>query len=200
MGAMQSTTRINLENVNGLIVDDNAQALDLLASVLASFGMRDIARAASAMEAMEIVKSRRIDLIMTDGQMPVMDGYDFVHWVRHQNDEERRLVPAIVVTAHSRKSQVMRARDCGANFIITKPITPKVILERILWVSQGRRMFIETDSYIGPDRRFKQAGMPAEFPDGRRRDDRPAEVGAVAGDNMTQDELNNMIAPQKAAL
>ena len=200
MCPMQSTTRVNLENATGLIVDDNAQALDLLASVLASFGMKDLARASSAMEAMEVVKSRRIDLIMTDGQMPVMDGYDFVRWVRTETDEEKRLTPAIVVTAHSRKSQVMRARDCGANFIITKPITPKVILERILWVSQGRRMFIETDTYIGPDRRFKQSGMPAEFPDGRRRDDKPAEVTAMAGDNMSQEELNNMIAPQKVVL
>ena len=197
---MQSTTRVNLENVAGLIVDENVQALDLLARVLASFGMRDLARATSSMEAMEIVKTRRIDLIMTDGQLPVMDGYDFVRWLRHETDEEKRLIPAIVVTSHSRKSQVMRARDCGANFIITKPITPKIILERILWVSQGKRMFIETETYIGPDRRFKQAGMPEEFPDGRRRDDRPAEVGAVAGDNMSQEELNNMIAPQKVAL
>lgn len=197
---MQSTTRLNLENAAGLIVDDNAQALDLLASVLMSFGMKDLQRASSAMEAMEIVKSRRVDLIMTDGQMPVMDGYDFVRWLRNESGDEKRTIPAIVVTAHSRKAQVMRARDCGANFIITKPITPKIILERILWVAQGRRVFIETDTYIGPDRRFKQAGMPADFPDGRRRDDKPAEVAAVAGDNMTQDELNNIIAPQKVAL
>ncbi len=197
---MQSTTRLNLENAAGLIVDDNAQALDLLASVLMSFGMKDLQRASSAMEAMAIVKSRRIDLIMTDGQMPVMDGYDFVRWLRNESGDEKRTIPAIVVTAHSRKAQVMRARDCGANFIITKPITPKIILERILWVAQGRRVFIETDTYIGPDRRFKQAGMPVDFPDGRRRDDKPAEVAAVAGDNMTQDELNNIIAPQKVAL
>lgn len=197
---MQSTTRLNLENAAGLIVDDNAQALDLLASVLSSFGMKDLQRASSAMEAMEIVKARRIDIILTDGQMPVMDGYDFVRWLRHESGEATRTIPAIVVTAHSRRTQVMRARDCGANFIITKPITPKIILERILWVAQGRRMFLETDTYIGPDRRFKQSGMPADFPDGRRRDDKPAEVAALAGDNLSQDELNNIIAPQKVAL
>ncbi|MES2340440.1 MAG: response regulator [Pseudomonadota bacterium] len=197
---MQSTTRLNLENAAGLIVDDNAQALDLLASVLSSFGMKDLQRASSAMEAMEIVKARRIDIILTDGQMPVMDGYDFVRWLRHESGEQTRTIPAIVVTAHSRRTQVMRARDCGANFIITKPITPKIILERILWVAQGRRMFLETDTYIGPDRRFKQSGMPADFPDGRRRDDKPAEVAALAGDNLSQDELNNIIAPQKVAL
>lgn len=197
---MQSRTRVNLENVARLIVDENVQALDLLAGVLGSFGMRDLARATNSMEAMEIVKTRQIDLMMTDGQLPVMDGYDLVRWLRRETDEEKRPIPAIVVTAHSRKSQVMRARDCGANFIVTKPITPKIILERILWASQGKRMFIETESYIGPDRRFRQAGMPEDFPDGRRRDDKPAEIAVLAGDNMTQDELNNMIAPQKVAL
>ena len=56
------------------------------------------------------------------------------------------------------------------------------------------------DTYIGPDRRFKQTGTPAEFPDGRRRDDVSGDLGAASGDNLSQEELNSMIAPQKAAL
>jgi hypothetical protein len=75
-----------------------------------------------------------------------------------------------------------------------------VILERIYWVAQSKRMFVETETYIGPDRRFKQTGIPAEFPDGRRRDDVSGDLGSAAGDNLSQEELKNIIAPQKAAL
>ena len=197
---MQSTTRINLEKATALVIDDNQQALDLLSSVLASFGLRDQVRCTSAMEAVEVCKRRVFDLILTDGQMPVMDGYEFVHWLRREGGDAGRLTPTIVVTAHTRRAHVLRARDCGANFIVAKPISPKIILERIYWVAQSKRMFVETDTYIGPDRRFKQMGTPAEFPDGRRRDDVSGDLGAASGDNLTQEELNNMIAPQKAAL
>jgi len=197
---MQSTTKINLEKATALVIDDNQQALDLLSSVLASFGLRDQVRCTSAMEAVEVCKRRVFDLILTDGQMPVMDGYEFVHWLRREGGDAGRLTPTIVVTAHTRKSHVIKARDCGANFIIAKPITPTVILQRIFWVAQANRVFIETDSYVGPDRRFKQMGPPAEFPDGRRKDDKPVEIGAAQEPNLSQDELNNMIVAQKAAL
>jgi len=197
---MNSTARINLEKAVALVVDDNPQALDLLCGVLSGMGLRELVRCASAPEAMEQCKSKAFDLILTDGQMPGVDGYDFVRWLRREAGEEARLTPAIVITAHTRRSDVMRARDCGANFIVAKPISPKVILERIYWVAHSKRMFIETETYIGPDRRFKQMGPPAEFPDGRRRDDMPAEVSNIAGDNLSQEELNNIVAPQKAAL
>lgn len=197
---MQTSTRINLEKASALVIDDNQQALDLLSSVLTSFGLRDQVRCTSAMEAVEVCKRRVFDLILTDGQMPVMDGYEFVQWLRREGGNDGRLTPCIVITAHTRKAHVMKARDCGANFIIAKPITPTVILQRILWVAQSGRAFIETDTYIGPDRRFKQVGPPAEFPDGRRRDDKPAEVGAAQEPNMSQDELDTMIKAQKAAL
>ena len=197
---MQTSTRLNLESASGLIVDDNSQALDLLASVLTGFGMKRLIRASNAEEAMSVIKGRQIDLIMTDGHMPSVDGYELVRWLRQESGEATRTIPAIVITAHTRKSHVAKARDCGANFIIAKPITPKIILERILWVAQAKRMFLETDTFVGPDRRFKQAGMPIDFPDGRRRDDKPAELGTITGDNLSPDELNSPIAPQRAAL
>lgn len=197
---MLASTRMNLSKASALVIDDNPQALELICSVLTGFGMREIARCESAAEAMELCKRQTFDLILTDGQMPGMDGYDFVRWLRREAGEQARLTPAVVITAHTRRTHVERARDCGANFIVAKPISPKVILERIFWVAQSSRMFVETDTYIGPDRRFQQLGPPAEFPDGRRRDDVTAAIGSTGGDNMSQEELNSIIAPQKASL
>jgi CheY-like chemotaxis protein len=197
---MLASTRMNLSKASALVIDDNPQARELICSVLVGFGMREIVRCESAAEAMELCQRQTFDLILTDGQMPGMDGYDFVRWLRREAGEQARLTPAVVITAHTRRSHVERARDCGANFIVAKPISPKVILERIFWVAQSSRMFVETDTYIGPDRRFQQLGPPAEFPDGRRRDDMTAAIGSAGGDNMSQEELNSIIAPQKASL
>lgn len=186
-----------LEKATVLVVDDNSQALEIVASVLMSFGVRNILRASSGEEAQEVVRRQVVDLILTDAQMPGLDGYDFVRWLRREGPDAMRVTPALIVTAHTRRSEVLRARDCGANFIVAKPLTPTVLLQRIQWVARGDRVFIECDSYFGPDRRYKHEGPPADFPDGRRRDDMPIEIGLAAEPNMSQDELDNIIKPQK---
>lgn len=196
---MLPSTYINLEKARALIIDDNAQALDIIATVLSSFGLRDIVRASGGAEALEILKRASFDLILTDANMPEMDGYEFIHKLRRTGQDSNRVTPVIVVTGHTRRSQVFKARDCGANLMVAKPITPTILLERIFWVAKGDRMFVETDDYVGPDRRFKQEGPPAEFPDGRRRDDVSLDLGVAETPNLSQDELNSMVKPQRIA-
>ena len=177
---MNGSARINLSSASVLVVDDNLHAIELLCGVLDGFGMRKFRRASSMEEAKEACEDAVFDLILTDAQSPGVDGYEFIRWVRRSQDEQVRLTPAIIITAHTRRSQVAKARDCGANYIIAKPITPKIILERIIWVAQSTRIFLETESYIGPDRRFRKLGPPAETGAGRRKEDAAAEADAEA--------------------
>jgi CheY-like chemotaxis protein len=195
---LQASQHINLEKARALIVDDNPQSLDILVGVLTSFGLRNLVRKANGLEAQEELKYHPVDLILTNAQLPGMDGYDLIRWLRREADEASRQTPTIVITAHTRRSQVEKARDCGANFIITKPISPAIMLERILWVAKGDRLFIECDAYIGPDRRWRNQGPPLEFPDGRRRDDKSIELGEGGGQNMSQEELDALIKPMKS--
>lgn len=190
---------INLEKVRALIVDDNAQALDILASVLTGFGIRNVVRAANGKEAQSELRVHPVDLIFTDAQMPDLDGYDFIGWLRRHKSEAMRMTPVILVSAHTPKRHVERARDCGANYMVAKPISPQILLDRIVWVARGDRPFVECDVYIGPDRRWKHTGPPIEEPDGRRRDDRPAEIGQQEGENLSQSELDQLIKPQRTA-
>jgi len=190
---------INLEKARALIVDDNLQALDILASVLTGFGLRNVIRATNGKEAKAELRGPPVDLIVTDAHMPGVDGYEFITWLRRQNNAAIRSTPVILLSAHTPKRHVLRARDCGANFIIAKPISPHIILERILWVAEGNRHFVECDAYVGPDRRWKFVGPPTEHPDGRRRNDQTAAVGLAEGDNLTQSELDQLIKPQRSA-
>lgn len=195
---MQPSQYINLDKAKALVVDDNPQSLDILIGVLTSFGLRNITRKADGKEAQEELKFTAYDLVLLNGPLPELDGYDLTRWLRREADEANRMTPVIIVTSHTRRSQVEKARDCGANFIVTKPISPAVMLERILWVARGDRMFIECDAYIGPDRRWRNLGPPVEFPDGRRRDDQSIELGEPEGANMSQDELDALIKPMKS--
>ncbi len=195
---MQPSQYINLDKARALIVDDNPQSLDILIGVLTSFGLRNVTRKADGKEAQEELQFHSYDLILANGDLPELDGYDLTRWLRREADEANRMTPVIIVTSHTRRSQVEKARDCGANFIVTKPISPAVMLERILWVAKGDRLFIECDTYIGPDRRWRNQGPPVEFPDGRRRDDKSIELGDGAGHNMSQDELDALIKPMRS--
>lgn len=196
---LQASTRINLDKVSVLIVDDSHPSLDLLAQVVSGFGVKTLQRAESAKIAQACLRERTFDLIISATNMAGVDGYELVKWLRRGALEANRYLPVILVSGHTPPSQVFKARDAGANFTVAKPITPKVLLERILWAAKEERQFIECDSYLGPDRRFRNEGPPIGV-EGRRRDDLGGELGDVAGDNLSQEQINGLLKPSKVKL
>lgn len=199
MDALQPSTRINLEKASVLVLDDNGPSLDILSQVVSGFGVKQLQRAESVKDAQELVKTKTFDLIISDVQIPDVDGIEFINWLRREAPENNRYVPVILVTGHTRGIDIFRTRDAGANFTVAKPITPKVLLERIFWVAREERAFIECDAYVGPDRRFKYEGPPIGM-EGRRRDDLPAEVGDAQEANMSQDEINSLMKIAKVQI
>jgi CheY-like chemotaxis protein len=197
--ALLPSTRINLERATVLVLDDNGASLDILSQVVSGFGVKQLHRAENVMDAQALIHTRTFDLIISDVQMPVTDGIEFIEWLRREGGETNRYIPVILVTGHTRMSQIFKIRDSGANYVVTKPITPKVLLERVFWVAREERNFIECDSFIGPDRRFKHEGPPPGT-DGRRKDDLPAEVGDAHMPNMSDDEIANMMRPAKVQI
>lgn len=197
---MQAHDKFDLQRINVLVVDDNAQAMDIIAQVLNGFGARNLTRCESVKAAREALGgSTRFDLILSDASMPVEDGYDLLRWLRREGKEPNRYAPALIVTAHTRASQVKKARDCGAHFVVAKPIQPNVLLERIFWVARDDRLFVECEAYMGPDRRFKFEGPPPGQ-EGRRASDLTGELGQATEENMSQDELDAMMKVGKVAL
>jgi len=197
--AMLASQKIDLERIHFLLVDDNVQSLDIMSQVVAGFGVRSIVKCTSAAEARATLLKNTMDFLLTDAQMPGESGYDLTHWVRHEGPETNRYMPIVVVTGHTPRSHVMRARDCGAHFVVAKPLTPKVLLERIFWTAQDDRKYIECDEYCGPDRRFQRLGPPVGT-EGRRSDDLSGALGDPAEPNMSQDDINALMKPAKVAL
>lgn len=191
--------RVNLEQTTVLLIDDNPQALDILSSVVQGFGVREQIRCTSAVDATEIVKRRMVDLILVDCAMPEMDGYDFVRWLRRETPQPTRLTPVIMLTGHAAPSQVQKSRDCGASFVVVKPLTPGVLLQRILWLARDEREFVEAPGYVGPDRRVRNFGPPLGVP-GRRAGDLSTHLGAAVEANMDQSDIDTLIKPRRVAL
>lgn len=196
---MLGSDKINMDRLEVMLVDDNQQALDIMGQVIAGFGARNLTKCGSVREAKDVLRQKPIDFLLTDAQMPEEDGYALVKWLRTEAPEVNRYAPVVVVTGHTRRSEVTKGRDCGANFVIAKPVTPRILLERIFWVAQDPRSFVETEVYCGPDRRFKREGLP-NGTEGRRTDDLRGQLGDASEPNLSQDEINAMMKPTKVAV
>lgn len=160
--ALRKSAVINLTAAVTMVVDDSPFALDVTSQVLMGFGMRTHHACQSAAEAMEILKEQNVDLILVDCEMPGIDGFELVRWLRRSGLEPNAFVPVIMTAAHIRRPRVTEARDCGASFILTKPFSATTLLERIVWVARDGRPFLEVGDYFGPDRRFRTNPKPRE--------------------------------------
>ena len=178
-GVGESLRESAVFNFNGavtMVIDDSPFALELTAQALLGFGIKVRHACSSAAEAIGVLRDRPVDLILVDCEMPGMSGYEFVRWLRRSGLEPNAFAPVIMTAAHVRRSKVTEARDCGANFLITKPFSAGVLLERIVWVARDARPYLEVGDYFGPDRRFRSE--PWEGLERRSEEIRKAEFEA----------------------
>ena len=199
MARAASTDKVNLAQSTVLLVDHNQQSLDVLSSIFHGFGVKEQIKCGSTDEAVRIVQSRNIDLILIDCSMPGMDGCDFVSGLRRENPQRVRFTPVIMLTGHAAESKVSKSRNCGSSFIVTKPLTPVVLLQRILWLGADEREMVESDGYVGPDRRVRNFGPPMGTA-GRRAGDLSAHLGEATDVNMDQSDIDMMIKPMRISL
>jgi DNA-binding response OmpR family regulator len=196
--SFDSAPRIYLGSVVVMLVESNPLEADILAQVLTGFKVKRLCRCSAAAEAAERLKQDTPDLVVVGTvQGGAAEGFEFIRTMRRDKDEMLRTAPAILLTGHTLQADVMRARDCGANFVVAKPITPHVLYERIMWLIKDRRSFIFVDSYAGPDRRFQKLGPPPGIK-GRRKDDVSLKVGEATEANMSQNEIDAFFQPKGA--
>jgi len=193
--------RLNLQSCTVLLLEPNGLGMDVLVQILMGFGVSRFLRASTCAEAQQHARTATVDLIICEGgfSQPGPDGYDFVHWLRRSELDPNAFAPVLMATAHTSLRDVSRARDCGASFIVAKPLIPTVLIDRILWLAREQRPYVTADSYVGPDRRFKNEGPPPGM-EGRRSTDGSIEVSATGGPNLSQDEVDNFMQPRRVRL
>ncbi|MBY0563592.1 MAG: response regulator [Hyphomonadaceae bacterium] len=190
--------RLNLARASVLLVEASQHSADVLAQIVKGFGVNDIHRALTTEEAEKVLHGRSVDLLLVDPSVSDGDGYRMLRDLRHSGGPNA-YVPVVLISGHVRASDVARARDTGANFFVTKPITANTLLQRIMFVARDKRPFVQVGDYIGPDRRFKFEGPPPGS-DGRRSGDLQAPLGDPAEPNMSQNEIDTIIKPQRVMI
>jgi DNA-binding response OmpR family regulator len=194
-----SRARFNLDRAAVLILEGQPMGMSILVQILSGFGVKAMHRAETVAEAKDVVAKSEVDLIIADAMGPSGEGYEFVEWLRRSGIEPNCYAPVLLTSGHTPSAAVQRARDCGAHFVMAKPLTPITVLERIIWISREGRKFVECDTYVGPNRRFKNEGVPAGLT-GRRRDDLPLEIGESEGPNMDQEVIDNLVKTRRVEL
>ncbi|HEU0199074.1 MAG TPA: ATP-binding protein [Burkholderiaceae bacterium] len=131
---------VRLDGVRVLVVDDEPDARQLIKQVLLQ-SRAEVVTAASAAEALRLVRVERPDIVVSDIGMPEKDGYQFMREMRGLPIGEGGGIPAIALTAFARSEDRTRAMMAGYQVHIAKPIEPAELLATVasLAAQSGKR-------------------------------------------------------------
>jgi DNA-binding response OmpR family regulator len=191
--------KLDLSSTKVLIVAKEINEQDILAQMLMGFGVQSIRRSDTYEEALASISKEFYDIAVIEVGPRQSEAYDLMLQARRHKEKSISQIPVIMIRGHIRSKDVFKARDCGANLVLTKPISSRALFDHILWLAQDHRSFVDCDSYIGPDRRFKASGPPAGT-QGRRKDDLSADVGEATEANLSQDAVDSFFGAKKAGV
>lgn len=174
---------LNLKGLSFLIADSDPFFLQILKGILRGFGANHIIQTMSGEAAYSMAQDALVDILICDAFLPTVDGFELCRKIRNTDDQTLRFVPVIVLTSHTQLPNIVKARDCGVSTVLAKPISPKLLFDRLIWLADDPRAFVKAPEYFGPDRRFKDSGPPSTG--GRRGDDPKMEEKTGSDSDMT---------------
>lgn len=125
---------LNLKGKKILIVDDDPRNIFVLASVLENYDA-EVLETENGQAALEVLKKHKVDLILMDIMMPVMDGYETIKLIR--NNDTMKDIPIITLTAKSLKAEKDKCIAAGANDYISKPVDYDALIHLInAWINK----------------------------------------------------------------
>lgn len=127
-----------MDNIRALIVDDSSVMRKIVERSLRQAGLSiaQVIEAGNGAEALSAVQNNKVDLILCDINMPVMDGLEFVKQLAAV--ESAKGVPVVMITTEGSEGHVVQALSAGARGYLRKPFTADQVKEHILPVLAGK--------------------------------------------------------------
>lgn len=126
--------QLDLTKLNFLVVDDAPMMRHVAATQLHALDIRNIAFAANGREALQVMARQRIDMVLSDWNMPVMDGLTLLRTIR--GDQRVARIPVILITAEVERDRVEAAVKSGVSDLLVKPYTAQRLQDKILGALQ----------------------------------------------------------------
>ncbi len=117
------------KHIKIMVVDDFATMRKVIRNLLKQVGYENIVEAEDGVNALKILKSQKVDLVISDWNMPNMTGLELLKAVRA--DEDLKSTPFLMVTAEALQDNVIAAVKAGVSNYIVKPFTAEVLNEKI---------------------------------------------------------------------
>jgi len=112
-----------------LIIDDFATMRRILKNILKQLGFKNLVEADDGTTALNILESQKIDLIISDWNMPKMTGLELLKKVRASTEYKK--TPFLMVTAEAQKQNVIEAVQAGVSNYVVKPFTAEAISDKL---------------------------------------------------------------------
>ncbi len=117
------------KNIKILIVDDFSTMRRIIKNLLRDLGYTNTQEADDGNTALPMLKSGDFQFVVTDWNMPGMQGIDLLKAIRA--DEKLKSIPVLMVTAEAKKQQIIEAAQAGVNGYIVKPFTAATLSEKL---------------------------------------------------------------------
>ena len=117
------------KNIRVLVVDDFSTMRKIIKSLLRNLGIDNVVEACDGRGAIQQLQAGGIDFLITDWNMPGMTGLDLLKFVR--DNPKLAKLPVLMVTAESKREQIMEAARAGVNGYIVKPFTADEMNEKL---------------------------------------------------------------------
>jgi two-component system, chemotaxis family, chemotaxis protein CheY len=126
-------------NIRVLIVDDSSVMRKIVERSLrqANLNLSQVYEAGNGEEALGVLTREKVDLILCDINMPVMDGLEFVKHL--PTVENAKGTPVVMITTEGSENHVVQALSAGARGYIRKPFTPDLVSSQISSVLEGKK-------------------------------------------------------------
>ncbi|HYY25027.1 MAG TPA: response regulator [Candidatus Udaeobacter sp.] len=112
-----------------LVVDDAATMRRIVKGLLRELGIKNMREAENGSTALDELRKKKADLVVSDWNMPVMNGLDLLRAIRQDND--LKSTPVLMVTAEAKKENIVEALQAGVSNYIVKPFNAKTLEEKL---------------------------------------------------------------------
>lgn len=114
-----------------LVIDDFSTMRRIICNLLKELGYAKFIEAENGHEALKKIKTESFDFIVSDWNMPVMDGLTMLKLIRSDTNSSISSIPVLMVTAEAKKENIIAAAQAGASGYVVKPFTSAVLNEKI---------------------------------------------------------------------
>lgn len=112
-----------------ILIADDSPTIRKFVSISLKVKGYDIIQVADGMQALEVLPTEQVDLLITDLNMPNIDGFELIKTMR--SNEDYREIPIIILSSLSGAEEIERGIQCGANAYLLKPFDSKSVLYEV---------------------------------------------------------------------